>query len=99
MNPVLCQPYSAKRNLHHICFVCHAPKAHAVSLVGDFNHWDPTANPMLRQPDGRWATSLELSHGYHRYLFLVDGESALDPNAYGKTRNELNEPVSLLAVS
>lgn len=99
MNPVLCQPYSAKRNLHHVSFVCHAPNAREVSLVGDFNDWDPGADPMIRQPDGRWAASLELSHGYHQYLFLVDGTPVLDPNSSGKTRNERNEPVSLLAVS
>jgi len=26
----------------------------AVSLVGDFNHWDPTAHPMKRMPDRSW---------------------------------------------
>ena len=91
--------YSAKRNLHHAHFFCHAPQARQVSVVGDFNGWDPKASRMLRQPDGRWAVSLELGHGYHRYLFLVDGKPVLDPSAAGKTHNERNEPVSLLAVS
>jgi 1,4-alpha-glucan branching enzyme len=45
--------YSAKRNLHHAVFFCRAPEAKQVSLVGDFNCWDPTANPMSRQPDRR----------------------------------------------
>jgi len=49
-------------------------------------------------PDGRWMASLDLTHGYHQYLFLVDGTPALDPNATGKARNERNEPVSLIAV-
>ncbi len=98
MIPLVCQP-SAKRNLHHVTFICRAPQAREVSLVGDFNDWVPAANPMVRQPDGRWAASLEISHGYHEYLFLVNGQPTLDPNASGKTRNALNEPVSLLAVS
>jgi 1,4-alpha-glucan branching enzyme len=91
--------YSAKRNLHHAAFFCHAPEAKQVSLVGDFNRWDSTATPMSRQPDGRWMASVELSHGYHQYLFLVDGKRELDPNATGKGRNESNEIVSLRAVS
>jgi len=91
--------YSAKRNLHRTNFFCDAPQAAQVSLVGDFNDWDPNATPMVRQPDGRWTASLEVTHGSHGYVFLVDGEVVLDPNATGKTRNLRNQPVSLLAVS
>ncbi len=91
--------YSARRNLHRANFFCHAPEAKQVSLVGDFNNWDPSATPMLRQADGRWMATLELSHGYHQYVFLVDGARVLDPNATGKARNSQNEPISLLAVS
>ena len=99
-NPVGTSPrYSAKRNLHHAAFFCQAPRAKQVSLVGDFNDWDANATPMVRQPDGRWMVSLELSHGYHEYLFLVDGKPVLDPNAAGKARNARNEPVSIRAVS
>ena len=99
-NPIGALPrYSAKRNLHHAAFFCLAPQAKQVSLVGDFNEWDPKATPMARQPDGRWLASLELSHGYHQYLFLVDGVRVLDPGASGKARNERNEAVSLRAIS
>ena len=44
--------YDAKRNLHHVAFFCHAPQAKQVSLIGDFNKWQPDAIPMIRQPDG-----------------------------------------------
>ena len=91
--------YSAKRNLHHANLFCVAPEARNVTLVGDFNDWDPTATPLRRMPDGRWMASLELPHGYHHYLFLVDGRPVLDPNALGKARNARNEPVSLIALS
>jgi len=84
---------------HRANFFCDAPQAKQVSLVGDFNNWDPKATPMVRQADGRWTAGLELTHGYHEYLFLVDGKPTLDPNATGKTRNLRNETVSLLAVS
>jgi 1,4-alpha-glucan branching enzyme len=65
-------------------------------LAGDFNQWKPTA--MRRMPDGRWMASLELSHSHNQYIFLVDGKPVLDPNASGKTRNERNEPVSLIVL-
>jgi hypothetical protein len=54
---------------------------------------------MQQMPDGFWITSLELAHGHHQYLFLVDGNAVLDPRASGRARNERNEPVSLIAVS
>jgi thioredoxin 1 len=92
-------PNSARRSLHHVDFFCQAPDARRVCLVGDFNDWNLAANPMQRTPDGYWRASLELPHGHHQYLFLVDGKPILDPNAAGKTRNERNEPVSLIAVS
>ena len=91
--------YFAKQNLHRAHFFCDAPQAEKVLLVGDFNDWNPRATPMARQPDGRWMASLELTHGYHEYFFLVDGKPVLDPNATGKTVNFRNEPVSLVAVS
>src|SRR6476660_2630326 len=91
--------YSVKRTLHHADFFYDAPQARQVSLVGDFNGWNPEATPMTRQPDGRWMVSLDLTHCYHEYLVLVDGKPVLDPKATGKTRNLLNQLVSLLAVS
>jgi 1,4-alpha-glucan branching enzyme len=92
-------PYSAKRTRHHVDFFCDAPEAESVRLVGDFNGWNPATNPMRRMPDGRWMTSLELNHGYHQYVFLVDGTPKLDPTGSGIAHNERNEAVSLIAVS
>jgi 1,4-alpha-glucan branching enzyme len=51
--------YSAKRTRHHVNFFCQAPGAVQVSIVGDFNNWQPKASPMRRMPDGSWMTSLE----------------------------------------
>jgi 1,4-alpha-glucan branching enzyme len=90
---------SGRRLLHLVDFFCRAPEAKSVSLVGDFNDWAPTAHPMNRMPDGGWVIRLELPHGHHQYLFLVDGKPTLDPNAMGKVRNGSNETVSLIAIS
>ena len=101
MNPVSRSQsqYSAHRNLRSVRFVCQAPQAQAVSLVGDFNEWNPTAHPMKQQPDGAWFVSIDLRHGHHRYAFAVDGVLTLDPRAQGITRNDQGHRVSLVPVS
>ena len=91
--------YSAKSQAKPINFYCDAPAARDVFIVGDFNDWNPTAHPMERQFDGNWIAQLQLNHGHHHYLFLVDGKPTLDPRAQGVGRNEMNEKVSLIAVS
>ena len=91
--------YGAQHNLRAVNFICHAPQAQAVSLVGDSNQWNPAANPMKQMADRAWMIRLDLKHGHHRYAFLVDGQVILDPQAMGITRNDQNERVSLVAVS
>ena len=85
--------------LRAVSFICHAPHAKAVSLVGDFNQWNAAANPMKQMPDRSWLLTLELKHGHHRYAFLVDGVLTLDPHAQGIARNDKGERVSLVPVS
>ena len=91
--------YGAPQTLRAVNFIYNAPEAQSVSLVGDFNQWHPTANPMKQQPDRAWLLRIELKHGHHRYAFLVDGQLTLDPKAQGITRNDKNERVSLMPVS
>ena len=88
-----------KKSLRAINFICHAAQAHSVSLVGDFNQWDPVAHPMKQMADRSWLLTVELKHGHHRYAFLVDGALTLDPRAQGITRNDKGERVSLVPVS
>jgi 1,4-alpha-glucan branching enzyme len=91
--------YSAKTVAKPVVFICLAPEAQAVAVVGDFNKWDAAAHPLTRQPDGAWRAEVPLHHGHHHYLFIVDGKPMLDPRAQGIARNAKNERVSLLAVS
>ncbi len=91
--------YSAKRTVKPINFFCLAPEAQAVSVVGDFNGWSPSKNPMLRQADGSWTVQIPLHHGHHLYTFVVDGQTHLDPRANGISRNAQGERVSMLSVS
>ena len=91
--------YSAKKMAKPVNFICNAPNAQRVCLVGDFNDWDANAFPMKRQPDGNWLLQIPLNHGHHHYLFLVDGKPELDPRAAGTARNEQNQKVSLISIS
>ena len=91
--------YSARKMTKPVNFVCVAPEARQVYLLGDFNNWNPTAHPMNRQPDGAWLLQVQLNHGHHHYRFLVDGKPTLDPRAQGIARDQKGEKVSLIAVS
>jgi Carbohydrate-binding module 48 (Isoamylase N-terminal domain). len=88
-----------KKPVRAVNFICNAPQAKEVSLLGDFNQWNPGANPMKQMPDRSWFLQMELKHGHHRYAFLVDGVLTLDPRAQGVTRNDKGERVSLVPVS
>ncbi|MEY2411104.1 MAG: hypothetical protein QOF48_3774 [Verrucomicrobiota bacterium] len=91
--------YGPNKTLRAMNFICNAPQAKSVRLVGDFNEWNPAAHPMKHMPDGAWLITVELKHGHHRYAFLVDGTLTLDPHAQGITRNDQGERVSLVPVS
>ncbi len=62
-------------------FRLRAPGAERVSVVGDFNGWDPAAAPLSRAGDGWWETSLRLPAGVHEYAYLVDGRPVTPPEA------------------
>ena len=57
-----------------VTFVFQAPGASRVSLVGDFNGWDPDATPLARATTGEiWTAQVPLEHGLHAYAFVIDG--------------------------
>jgi 1,4-alpha-glucan branching enzyme len=91
--------YSARKMAKPVNFFLAAPEARVVSLIGDFNEWNPAANPMARRLDGAWFAQVLLTHGHHQYQFLVDGTAQMDPQAMGMAHNEKGEKVSLVAVS
>ena len=91
--------FDYKKPLRAVNFICPAPQAKSVSLVGDFNQWNPDAHPMKQMPDRAWMLNVEPKHGHHRYAFLVDGVITLDPRAQGITKNDKGERVSLVPVS
>jgi 1,4-alpha-glucan branching enzyme len=97
-DPFNLEHYSAKKLAKMVNFTCAAPAARRVTLVGDFNDWQPEAFPMKRHPDGNWLLQIPLNHGAHHYQFLVDGKPVLDPVAQRVARNESDQKVSLVEV-
>jgi anti-sigma factor RsiW len=60
-----------------------APQAVSVSVVGDFNSWNPQRTRMIRAThQGSWTARLKLAPGVHQYSFVVDGKTWVpDPGA------------------
>lgn len=97
---VLTRPWSrAEANRSDVFqFVFVAPHAASVSLVGDFNDWDPARAPM-QTAQGVWATAVRLPPGRYRYAFLVNGvEWRADPGAPAAKDDEFGTPSSVVTV-
>jgi hypothetical protein len=77
-----------------------APNAARVSIVGDFNGWDPASLPMKRSADGRfWEVEVRLPLGRYTYAFMVDGRLLADPAAPHTTDDGFGSANSVLMVS
>jgi len=74
--------------------------AKSASLCGEFNGWDPSANPMKRLKDGSFKTSLSLPSGRsYRFRYLIDGERwENDWNADGYIPNSFGSDDSVVEV-
>jgi len=64
--------------------------ATTAALVGNFNAWDPLADPMLALPDGTFTFDIALNPGTYQYKFVLDGNewiaestSERQPDNYG----------------
>ncbi|MDW8343519.1 MAG: glycogen-binding domain-containing protein [Verrucomicrobiae bacterium] len=63
-----------------VTFVYTNATAQRVVVAGSFNRWSQTANPLARDADGVWRTSVALPAGrYYDYKFVVDGNWVADP--------------------
>jgi len=70
---------------------------HRVSVVGDFNGWDPYANPMKRRRDGTQRAKIKVRTGLtyeFKYLsddgtWFCDPDAETRPSAEGDTNSVL----------
>jgi 1,4-alpha-glucan branching enzyme len=61
-----------------LTFVFQGTAGRRVSLVGDFNNWDPFMNPLEETAPGMYSISLRMPAGEHWYYFFSDGRRILD---------------------
>ncbi len=59
-------------------FRLYRPEARLISLVGDFNNWNPENDLMKRGSDGIWTLTKKFAAGTYRYMYIVDGENFPD---------------------
>ena len=58
------------------------PDARSVSVVGDFNGWNPAKTKLERTDGGMWTVTLPLKPGRYEYMFVIDGKQWIaDPLA------------------
>jgi len=87
-------------NQVEVHLVLEAPTARSVSVVGDWNAWEPDAQRLVDSDgDGKWEITIQVERGgEYRYQFIVDGEDWIsDPAAplqiqdgFGGTNSVLN---------
>ncbi len=79
-------------------FVLTAPEANSVSLVGDFNNWQPTKLVLKDRKEGKWELTIKLKKGkVYTYNFLINGKQwIIDPNSYAVVDDGFGGKSSLL---
>jgi len=84
----------------HVRFSIRAPAARRVSLVGDFDRWDPAALPMRASSDGEtWTLDVPLPPGRHVFAYAVDGGLRTDPTVARAVEDDFGVPSSVIVVA
>lgn len=79
-------------------FEIEAPAARRVSLVGDFDGWNPGAMPLRKRGNGAWVVDVHLPPGRHAFAFSVDGRLTIDPTAALSADDNFGVPSSVVVV-
>ena len=87
-----------KTNRRRTTFSFNAPEAGRVSLVGEFNNWDPKKHPMKCDDNGLWTKTIILAPGIYEYKFLVDGDWMTDTKNHHSRRNDYGSFNSVIKV-
>ena len=68
--------YLRKGNI--IEFRIYNPHARLISIVGDFNNWNPESDLLEKDKKGVWRLEKRLSRGLYRYKYIIDGDWTVD---------------------
>lgn len=67
------QPYEILDD-NMVKFTIYKPKARFISIVGDFNNWNPENDYLKQDSQGTWKITKKLYTGTHRYKYVIDGK-------------------------
>lgn len=81
-------------------FIFENAQARRVSVVGDFNKWNPAASPMVRSSDdATWSVIIPIAPGRHIYGYMVDDSVfVLDPRVPKVRDSDLGAEGSVVIV-
>jgi 1,4-alpha-glucan branching enzyme len=70
----------------------------SVTLVGDFNRWDPYLTPMAESPvhPGVYSIAINIPSSFRYYRYVVDGREIPDPENFKTSRNGWGEVASII---
>ncbi len=54
------------------------PNASYISIVGDFNNWNPENDILTKGDDNIWRLKKHIEAGKYRYKYVIDGKWSLD---------------------
>ena len=91
-------PRNSLKGKRRITFSTMAPKARKVSLVADFNQWQPETHPMKKGKHGQWSRIVFLAPGEYDYKFWIDGVWTIDERNPKKRRNHFGTRNSIIQV-
>ncbi len=73
-------------------FRIYRPKAKYISLVGDFNSWNPENDILKKGKDGVWSIKKHIPPGSYLYRYIIDGSWVQDiynPESASDTSGDL----------
>jgi hypothetical protein len=79
-------------------FTVEAGQANRVCLAGDFNEWKVCNAPFERVGESTWSITIDLPRGRHEYMFVIDDQWVVDPNAMGYSNDGFGNRNSVLVV-
>ena len=79
-------------------FRLYKPNAKFISLVGDFNNWNPEDDILRRDENGVWTIRKKLSRGIYRYNYIIDGDWTIDLFNENTASNDTGEICSLIKI-
>jgi 1,4-alpha-glucan branching enzyme len=97
---MISKSYTKTKTSCRVTFKVKPEDAVEVAVLGDFNEWNPGANPLKRRKDGTFSTTLSLKAGNdYRFRYLLDGKRwENDQEADGQVVNRFGSRDCVLSV-